>query len=183
MTSMKVFLCCLLFYSCQITVQANVIRFDYQRVGSYRSDGLYNLFGLGTWNGQPVTADNKPSDYNRQLASMTNFFVSPSASNELLIQITDVITTNASWWTGTAFDNVSQTGLRFWLPATRTMSLGVPTFSDVYANPGELLFTGNGTETIPLSNTPGYMLSNLGSGMFSIHTANGTDSHLAPGAM
>lgn len=152
---------------------AGVIDFSqYQQVGSYTSEGLYDLSGLGSWNGQPVSPTNKPSDHNRQLSATWNLFVNPAAHNELFIQVTDVITTNGAWWVGLAFENVSLTGLRFTLPHTE---LGTPSLNSGYANAGELLFTGNHEETIPLLTTPGYMLSALGGDTFSIHTASGAD--------
>jgi hypothetical protein len=54
----------------------DIIIFDdtYTIVGVFRSDGVYNLVGLGTWNGLPVTDTNKPTDYQAQLAQTTTFY-------------------------------------------------------------------------------------------------------------
>ena len=160
------------------TALAVPISFDYIKVGSYHSQGLMDLFGLGTWNGKPLTDDNKPSDDNRLLAVTTNFYVSRSVPNQLFIQLTDVITTQNVSLFGSAMDSAALTGIRFWLPAKGLTDLGTPTFSSDYANPGEVLFpgTGNGTTTVPLTTTPGYELDRLASaGAYSIHTQDGSE--------
>src|SRR5262245_32825164 len=79
------------------------IPFDYQRLGSYRSEGLLSLQGIGTWNGQPLTDTNRPTDEMRKLAATTNFYASPSATNVLFLQLTEVTTTQSSYWFGTPF--------------------------------------------------------------------------------
>ena len=66
-------------------------------------------------------------------------------------------------------------GFRFLAPRRGLLDLGTPLFSSDYANPGESLFpgTGNGTDRVPLTTTPGYQLDRLASaGGYSIHTQN-----------
>ena len=123
----------------------------------------------------------RPSDLQAQLAATISFYASRSDQNVLFVQVADVITTNGSWWSGLAFDNVSQTGIDFSLPSNK--SLGSPGFSDQYANPNEALFTGNYTETVPLSTTPGYILDVLGPNTDSVHTSNGAEYDSEPGDM
>ena len=164
-------LCVSLFFAS--SVWADTMPIDVQLLGSYQSNGVYNLNGLGSWNGQPVADSNRPSDLQAQLAATISFYASRSDQNVLFVQVADVITTNGSWWSGLAFDNVSQTGIDFSLPSNK--SLGSPGFSDQYANPNEALFTGNYTETVPLSTTPGYILDVLGPNTYSIHTSNGAE--------
>lgn len=77
---------------------------------------------------------------------------------------------------GSAMDAAAFSGIRFWLPATSLISLGTPAFSNNYANPDEVLFTGNGTVTLPLENTPGWQLDALAAnGAYYLHTAQNTD--------
>ena len=121
-----------------------------------------------------MTSTNKPTDFQTQLAATINFYGSHQHRNELFVQVADVITTNDSFWFGLAFDNVSQTGVQFSLLSKK--GLGTPTFSSQYANPGEIQFTGNGSQTIPLFDTPGYTLDELGSQEYFIHTLNGSEN-------
>jgi hypothetical protein len=154
-------------------------------VASFRVDGLYNLVGLGTWNGQPVSPTNMPSDDNRRLASTINFYVLPSDKNILYVQVTDVLTTIGAWWTGTAFTNVTQTGVRFTLPLKNTHRVinSIDSFSIDFANPSETLVIGahHGTNssntevTEPLSSTPGYTINVSPNGEFLIQTTNGAE--------
>jgi hypothetical protein len=145
-------------------------------VGSYRSDGVYNLVGLGTWNGQPVSQTNRPTDFQAQLATTLNFYELAQNPNDLFLQVTGVVTTNGSYWSGLAFNDVSLTGIQFSLPTPSKSSFGTPTFSGQYANLGQVQFTGNGSMTVPLSDTPGYTLDALGNQTFFIHTVNGAEN-------
>jgi hypothetical protein len=124
---------------------------------TYQSSGLYNLVGLGTWNGQPLSPTNFPSDQNRLLEATINLYVSNSLPNDLFVQVTNVTTTVGAFWFGTAFDDVTQSGIELLFPS----SLGAATLNSNYANPGEILANGlSGTEVdSPLSNTPGYSLT------------------------
>jgi hypothetical protein len=145
-------------------------------VASFRVDGVYNLVGLGTWNGQPVTDTNRPTDFQAQLAATLNFFVPGATPNALYIQVSDVITTNNSTWWGTAFTNVTQTGVRFTLPSNVPDLASSATFSSAFANPSEeLLVPGAACSDMtvqPLSDTPGYTLDLTGDGAFLINTAS-----------
>lgn len=132
----------------------------FHRVASYSSSGEYNLVGLGTWNGQPVSPTNQPTPYQALLAQQDNFYLgSGSFSNTLFIQVTNVITTQDSYWNGLAFLNVSQTGLRVSLPS----ALSAPSFDFSYSNPNQALVGPNGAGFTPESTTAGfsgYVLNN-----------------------
>jgi hypothetical protein len=126
-----------------------------------------------------------PSDDNRRLASTINFYVLPSDKNILYVQVTDVLTTIGAWWTGTAFTNVTQTGVRFTLPLKNTHRVinSIDSFSIDFANPSETLVIGahHGTNssntevTEPLSSTPGYTINVSPNGEFLIQTTNGAE--------
>jgi hypothetical protein len=162
-----------------IPMRADVMRFDYVNVGSYHGAGLMDLFNLGTFNGQPITETNKPTDSMRELSATVNLFVSRSDPHALFVQVTDVVTSRGMWFAGSAMDAPAFSGIRFWLPATSAIVFGTATFSDNYANPGQVLFTGNGTETIPLSDTPGWIMDSLAAnGAYYVHTSSGTDYSL-----
>jgi hypothetical protein len=154
---------------------ADLIPSDLELLGSYHSDGVYNLVGLNTWNGQPVSDTNKPTDFEAQLATTINFYSDKQNRNLLFVQVTDVITTNGSFWTGSAFQNVSLTGIQFSLAIDSNKPVGTPSFSSQYANVGQVLFTGNGSETVPLNDTPGYVMDDFGNQTYLIHTANGAE--------
>jgi hypothetical protein len=156
------------------SVQATIIDTDdLELLASFETSGLYNLEGLRFWNGQPVSPTNKPSDYNRLLEASINFYVDSLLDNVLYVQITDVITTQASWWAGLAFYHVSQTGIGFTLPSDD--ALGLPSLNDQFANPGQELRFGPPTgSTSPLETTPGYQLSSLADS-FLLSTPNTPD--------
>ena len=85
-------------------------------VATFRSAGLYDLVGLGTWNGQPLSDTNRPNDQQRYLAATIELYVDGAAPNVLYVRTTDVVTTLGAWWFGGAFVSVTQTGVRFSLP-------------------------------------------------------------------
>ena len=176
---MKTFIVYLAFSAALATdgLASGTITFEtYDLLGSYRSDGLYNLAGLGTWNGQPVSEANRPSDYERQLATTVNFFAKPTAPNVLFVQVTDVAATHFGSAFGTAFFNITQTGLRFKIPVLGGTDLGLPSLSLDFANPGETrVFTPPDYSSEPLTTTPGFGLSQLGQSQLLISTLNGAD--------
>ena len=51
-------LCVSLFFAS--SVWADTMPIDVQLLGSYQSNGVYNLNGLGSWNGQPVAELHSP---------------------------------------------------------------------------------------------------------------------------
>jgi len=155
----------------------DVIQFDPSTLrSSLESTGLYNLVGLGTWNGQPVTLSNMPDYDNRLLVADINLYVLPSATNVLYVQVTNVLTTEGAYWSGTAFDDVTQTGVRITFPDSSLLTSGV-SLSGNFANPGEILADGtSGTEVdTPLSTTPGFALTAMNSGL-AISTTNGANN-------
>ncbi len=133
-----------------------------------------HLVGLDTWNGQPVSPSNMPSDANRKLEASINFYFDPGFVHELFFQIADVITTDGAWWSGTAFTNVSQTGVRFTLPSDR--DLGLPSLDDQFANLGQELRFGPPTgSSSPLETTPGYALTELANNAYLLANSNAPD--------
>lgn len=140
----------------------------YPLLASYKSTGQYNLGGLDTWNGQPVTLTNMPDYQNRLLSATFNLYRDATALNIMYIQITDVVTTRGAYWSGPAFNNVTLTGMR----VVNTDPVPVLGFSNAFANPGQLLAYGGSTEsTQPLETTPGYQLDSTANS-FWIHTSN-----------
>ena len=154
-------------------------------VASFRSEGLYNLAGLTSWNGRPVTEANKPDEVERRLGATIRFYVPMATPNVLYVQVNHVITTEDAYWSGPSFENVTQTGVRFDLPAAGDGSLGTPTFSDEFANPDEVLLEGrskpcNAEQKLNnISSTPGYELATPSRGTYQIHTAVGAEYGLA----
>jgi hypothetical protein len=164
----------LLFAPCLLT--CSTIPVDAQLVASYESAGLYNLLGLGTWNGQPVSPTNTPSDLNRYLGATMNLSVANSSPNELFVQVSDVTTTIGAYWTGAAFENVTQSGVSIGFPS----SLGSATLGLNYATFGESLANGlSGTEIdSSLTNTPGYGLA-INRNTYFIATTDGAELGLS----
>jgi hypothetical protein len=139
----------------------------YPLLATFKSQGQYDLSGLGTWNGEPVTPTNMPSADNRYLAATFNFYGNPTALNVMYVQVSDVITTLGANWFGLAFTDVTLTGVR----VTNTDPVPVLGFSNSFANPGQVLAYGGATEsTQPLQTTPGYQLDSSANS-FWIHTS------------
>ena len=62
-------------------IPLSTIQFDSSTLkASLESSGLYNLIGLGTWNGQPVSPTNMPDHDQRLLVADINLYVLPSAA-------------------------------------------------------------------------------------------------------
>ena len=153
-------------------VSSAVITFDgYSKLHTYRTSGLYNMVGLGFWNGSPVSENNMPSISNRRLESSISLWASQASPNVLFFQVHDVVTTyGASWW-GTAFLNVTQTGIRFTLPDE--LASQPTSFSSSYANPGQIRAYGGSYEsTEVMTETYGYALEKLGENDFLISSSN-----------
>jgi len=146
----------------------------YDLLASFHTDGLYNLAGLNFWNGKPVSATNKPTDYERQLAATINFFAKPKDHNILFLQVTDVTATHFGFAFGTAFFNITQTGVLFTLPSKH--DLGTPILSLGFANAGEIrVYAPPDGSSEPLTTTPGFGLSRPGQNQLLIQTVSGAD--------
>jgi hypothetical protein len=153
-----------------------VIVFDSATLlGSYQSDGLYNLNGLGTWNGQPIGPNNTPTDAQLELASTINFYTFPTDPNVLYVQVTGVVTTQFGYASGVAFDNITQTGIQFTLPSLGGGTLGTPALSLNFANSGQqLVFAPPDYSSEPLATTPGFGLIASGPNQLLIQTLSGS---------
>lgn len=159
-------------------IGATTINFTaYPLLATYHPDGLYNLVGLGTWNGQPVTPDNMPNATQRYLAASINLYSDPNALNVLYFQVTDVLTAEGAFWFGTAFDNVTLTGLRVTRTSGALPPAGPVAFSGDLANPGQVRAYSGSTESVePLTSTPGYQLDQIASNVLLIHTIAGAEN-------
>lgn len=145
----------------------------YKFIASYHSQGLYNLGGIGTWNGAPVGPGNMPSDDNRLLSSDISFYTDTNASTNIYVQVHNVTTTIGAWWSGTAFDNVTLTGIELAPAGTTLPGLTNVTFSSNFANIGQVrAYGGNPELTEALTTTPGYALVDNG-GSYLIRTEVG----------
>jgi len=172
--------------SAQTAARSDTIIFSGMPVlQSFHSDGLYNLVGLGTWNGSPVSNTNMPSDAQRDLQADINLFVQSDAANVLYVRLTNVSTTTGAWWMGTAFVDVTQTGIELSLPMSDGSTTPTPAFSSNFANPDETLASGSPNEVdTPLTNTPGYTFSRIDRSTFLIQTVdnvNATDGFTSLG--
>ena len=159
------------------TANADVLAFEnYSLLGSYRSDGLVDLGSIGTWNGKPISDTNKPNDYERQLAATLNFYSRRSDPNVLFLQVTDVVATHFGFAFGTAFTNITQTGVQFTLPTVRGINLGTPSFSSAFANPGQIrAFAPPDRSSEPLTTTPGFQLLRPAQNKFLVQTISGAE--------
>ena len=141
-------------------------------LATYITDGEYNLVGLGTWNGQPVSPQNMPNHDERHLEATFNFYGDTQHPNELFLQVNDVLTTQGAYWFGGAFDDVTLTGVR--ITSDQSALPSAPFFSSDFANPGEVRAYGGSTESIEnLTTTPGYQLDATSNDQYLIRTSAG----------
>ena len=66
---------------------------------------------------EPLSPTNYPSDLNWELDASVTLFVSNSSPNDLFVQLANTTTTIGAYWFGTAFDNVTQTGIQLIFPS------------------------------------------------------------------
>jgi hypothetical protein len=121
--------------------------------------GEYDNAGLGSWNGQPLSASNQPTAQQDQLSATWNFYVDPVATNTLYIIVGNVADTNYGWILGPPFNSVALTGFQF--------SLKVPTssyasFSNQFAVQTEALLGPTSGSSTPLETTPGWAMTASG---------------------
>lgn len=134
---------------------------DLTLVSSYQVNGHYNLAGVEFWNGLPLAPDNMPSSLVTPLQADVNFYVRNGQTNQLYVQVMNVLTTQGASWYGNAFVNITQTGVQFSLPLLAGGALsGVPGLSGAFAIAGETLLTPPNTIT-PIDTTPGYQFQNV----------------------
>lgn len=124
-------------------------------LATFSIEGLYDMVGLGLWNGQPVSETNQPSLQQRRLAADVAFFRDTATPQDLWITVTNIVTTQGSWWTGAPSQAVLLTGLGIEF-ATATGHAAAVAYSGEYALAGQAILTGSGST--PTEATPGYGL-------------------------
>lgn len=157
-------------------VLATTLVFDpAHRVASAETRGLLP-FGSWTWNGQPVSESNRPTDEQRAIETHWNFYVDPAQSNALFVQVEHVQDTRFGFITGSIFQDVALTGIEFELPTLGGSVLSGPAFSNQFANLGQALngrpSSGDPAVSVPLDTTPGWELSVTGTQSYQIATAD-----------
>jgi hypothetical protein len=137
-------------------------------VAEYRSSGLYNLNKLVNWDYQQLSVSNSPADTHKLLESTIRLYVG-GHRNELFVEVVDVTTTINAWWTGEAFDNVTQTGVRLALPG----SLGTAALDLSHRRAGQNVAEGL-SRMNSATHTPPWSLTQSGAG-YTIATTNGAE--------
>jgi hypothetical protein len=141
-------------------------------LAQYHSEGLYDMVGLSTWNGQPVSNTNQPNLIQRRLAADYTIYADTRQSRTIWVAITNVVTTqNSSWW-GSPVHDVSLSGFGLQLATYDSTAANVTSLSTNDALAGQELLTGDGAS--PIYSTPGYTHSSLGSTSW-IQCSSGTD--------
>ncbi len=167
------------FFPC--ASRAQIITFDtgYKLLGSYSIQGLLAWDDTWTYNGQPTSPTNYPSDYELELSALVSLFTPVDQSNIVYVDVNNVVTTNFGSAYGAAFADLTLTGI--------SLQGGFPlngpfTYSGNYALPGEsLMGTPSGvcadSQDTSLNNTPGWMATSAGGGVL-LQTANGVTDGL-----
>lgn len=140
-------------------------------MAKYQIEGLYDMVGLGTWNGQPVSETNQPSLEQRRLAADVSLYSDPSRTDRLWITVTGIVTTQGAWWWGSPARDVQLTGIGLRFVSENLLVSGTSMSGD-YALVGQRILTEAGSVETDL--TPGYTM-NVVNGITQIQCANGTD--------
>ena len=121
-------------------------------LASYRCEGLVDISTLGSWNGAPVSQTNMPSEYHRLLGAYLDVF--PDSSTSVWLRVRDVISTQGSYWYGSAFTNTLMTRIDLHL-TDGTAPIGITGANTDFCNPGQSLL---GTLAGPVTSTLGWTL-------------------------
>ena len=140
----------------EASLSAAVVSFrPSDHLATFGIEGLYDMVGLGSWNGQPVSETNQPSLSQRRLAADVAFFRDAASPQGLWITVTNIVTTQGSWWSGAAAHAVLLTGLGIDF-ATGTGHASATAYSGEYGLAGQAILTSSGST--PTEVTPGYGL-------------------------
>lgn len=141
------------------------------QVAHYHLEGLYDMVGLSTWNGQPVTEDNQPSPWHRRLAADVSFYRDVGDSRTLWIAIDGIVTTQGANWWGSPAQDVQLTGIALSMRSADAVVLA-QAYSGEFALEGQRVLTESGAT--PIESTPGYHLL-VGGGITRVQCVSGTD--------
>jgi len=141
-------------------------------LAQYHSEGLYDMVGLSTWNGHPVSDTNQPSSRQRRLAADYTIYADSQQSRTVWVAVTNVVTTQYSSWWGSPVNDVSLSGFGLQLATYEGIAANVASLSTEDALAGQELLTGDGAS--PIYSTPGYAHSLQGSTSW-IQCSSGTD--------
>jgi hypothetical protein len=124
-------------------------------IATFRSEGLVTLDGLGSWNGQPVSETNMPSESQRRLSATFDLFADEASTQHVWLRVSGVVSTQGASWFGGAFVNTILTSIDLDL-RTSSASVGILGGDFGNANPGQSLL---GNETGSVTETIGWVLS------------------------
>jgi hypothetical protein len=137
-------------------------------LGAYKSEGLLDWEAGWTWNG----VVQQPPDYVLPLSATINLYAEVNNSHTLFVQVKNVNNFVGNWF-GEAFTDITITRLVLSDPALASSN---PIYSGQFANPGEYLQGTLGdcsqSQNVSLSSTPGWGMTTMGPGVFSIQTQN-----------
>jgi len=130
-------------------------------VSTFEADSLFNLAGVDSWNGAPLSPANQPPSIVLPLESDINLYVRNAETNKLYVVVTNVVSTVGATWFGTAFVNVTQSGAMLSLPLLSGGFLGgTPGISGAFAIAGQTLLSPPNVIT-PIDRTDGYEVNSV----------------------
>jgi len=139
-------------------------------------EGLLDISALQTWNGEPVSPTNQPSEYHRRLSVVCSIYESEALDGTHYVVISNVVTTQGAWWSGTIFIHTLMTGFSFSVPDANGLPIELEAVSFQHANIGQHLLDSNG-ET-PVDETAGFAWETTAAGEV-IRTVNGANYSFA----
>ena len=129
---------------------------DMRLVGIVQTQGEYDNFGLGTWNGAPLSPENQPTAEQDQLSATLSFYVDRAHKNDLYIVVSNVFDTDFGFIDGAPFQYIALTGLTFSLPIRGQHPAKNVEFSNGNAVAGEVLLGPTSGQSSPLTTTPNW---------------------------
>jgi hypothetical protein len=129
-------------------------------VAEWHAEGLWNMEGLGTFNGQPLSETNQPSTSQRRLACDVSLYAIPDAPMAAYVRLHGIVTTQGLSFSGpdSFLGSMSVTQVRLEFATYAGVPMVVTLSSNQFANLGQVLQHGtcSAPVTTPMATTDGW---------------------------
>lgn len=143
------------------STSADVMSFESMTpLAAWHAEGLWNMAGLGSFNGQPVSETNQPSPEQRRLACDLELYPVPDQPLRAFLRVTNVVSTQGLSFFGTDgfIGSMSLTAIQCRLQTDLGESILVSSATAPHSNVGQVLQHGpcSDSTTTPMTETLGW---------------------------
>ena len=135
-------------------------------VAAWHAEGLWNMQGLGTFNGQPFSETNQPSPAQRRFACDVSLYLSADDANVAYLRFHNIVTTVGLSFSGpdSFLGSMAVTAVRLELATSAGVVLVPIEASNQFANIGQILQHGpcSAPVTSPMLSTDGWSVASSG---------------------